>query len=101
MTGVQTCALPIYRFSTRVLFNETSDFTTAFNATSPGQNLYQFKRTIWNVGAAYQLNPRLSLTLDVSNLFNEPQRTYRGFTDRMSGTIINGTSLTFGVNGRF
>jgi hypothetical protein len=26
---------------------------------------------------------------------------YRGFASRMSTTILNGTTLTFGVNGRF
>jgi hypothetical protein len=39
--------------------------------------------------------------VDVANLFNEPQALYRSVPSQMSTTIINGTSITFGVNGRF
>ena len=89
------------KFSTRVLFNYVGPYITSYNAASPGYSAYRFAYRTVNLGVTWQLRPSLQLTADVGNLFNEPQRTYRGFTDRMSGTIINGTTITFGVNGRF
>ncbi len=89
------------KFSTRVLYNHVGSYITSYNATSPGYSAYRFAYRTVNLGVTWQLRPAVQLTADVSNLFNEPQRTYRGFSDRMSGTIINGTSLSFGVNGRF
>lgn len=89
------------KFSTRVLFNYVGPYITSYNAASPGYSAYRFAYRTVNLGVTWQLRSSLQLTADVGNLFNEPQRTYRGFTDRMSGTIINGTTITFGVNGRF
>ncbi len=89
------------KFSTRVLYNYVGPYITSYNAVSPGYSAYRFDYRTVNLGVAWQLRPAVQLTADVGNLFNEPQRTYRGFTDRMSGTIINGTTITFGVNGRF
>jgi outer membrane receptor protein involved in Fe transport len=54
-----------------------------------------------NLGLAYQVRSNLNLTVDISNLFNEPQRLYTGIPDRMRSTIINFTTITCGVNGRF
>lgn len=48
-----------------------------------------------------QFRPSLQFTIDAANLFNEPQRLYRGIPDQMPTTIINGTTITFGVDGRF
>jgi hypothetical protein len=50
---------------------------------------------------AYQVRPALSLTCDISNLFNEPQALYVGAADRMYSTIMNFITVTFGVSGRF
>jgi len=88
-------------FSTRLLVNYGGEFLASYSAASAARNLYRFDYRTVNLGVAWQLRPAVQLTADVGNLFNEPQRTYRGFTDRMSGTIINGTTITFGVNGRF
>jgi hypothetical protein len=54
-----------------------------------------------NVGLAYEMQPNLNLTCDVANLFNSPQKIYRGFPDPLDTEIIQGTTLTFGVQGRF
>ena len=89
------------RFSSRVLVNYTSDYTTAYTAATLGRNLYQFKRTIVNLGLSFQLNPKVSLSLDVSNLFNEPIANYRGIPDQLQRNVITGTTLNFGVTGRF
>jgi hypothetical protein len=43
----------------------------------------------------------VSLTCDISNLFNEPQALYRGIPDQMQRTIINGITEKVRVSGRF
>jgi TonB-dependent receptor len=88
-------------FSTRILYSYVSTYITSFNAATPGYNNYRSKYETVNLGLTYQWRPNVQLTLDAGNLFNEPQVLYRGFASRMSTTILNGTTLTFGVNGRF
>ena len=81
--------------------NYTGDYITSFTAASLGRNLYRLKRTLVNLGLSYQVRPAVSLSLDVANLFNEPEVFYRGIRDQMFSTNIPGTSVTVGVNGRF
>jgi TonB-dependent receptor len=88
-------------FSTRVLYNFTGEHITSFDATNPARNLYRFSRKTVNVGVAYQWRPALGLSLDIANLFNEPQVLYRGFKNRMQDTIISFVTVTAGINGRF
>jgi TonB-dependent receptor len=88
-------------FSARVLLNHTSDYIRAYSAGTPGRNQYQLERTITNLGFGYELRRGVSLFCDVTNLTNEPQAYYRGIPDQMERTVINGTTITFGVNGRF
>jgi TonB-dependent receptor len=88
-------------FSARVLTNYNSSGITAYSAVSPALNLYRKARTMVSVGAAYQIRPSLSLTLDVDNLFNEPQVHYRGIPDRTQRTVLNGVVVIAGVSGRF
>jgi len=85
----------------RVVANRTGEYIRAFTAASPARNLYTRERTIVNAGIAYQWKPELSFSVDVNNLFNEPQVWYRGLADRMSETRIAGITITFGVSGRF
>ena len=89
------------RFSTRLLYNYTSDYILSYSAGTVGRNQYRFRREVVNLGFSYQLNSRLSLTADVSNLTNEPVVNYRGLVDQMERTLIHGTTLNFGVSGRF
>ncbi len=88
-------------FSVRYAINYTGDYITSFTAASVGRNLYRLKRTITNLGLAYQVRPALTLTCDVSNLYNNPEVFYRGVRDQMASTNIPGTAITLGVNGRF
>jgi iron complex outermembrane receptor protein len=89
------------KFSTRVLYNFVGSYITAFTAGTPARNNYRYKYETVTAGVAYQYRPWLQFTVDVANLFNEPQALYRSVPSQMSTTIINGTSITFGVNGRF
>ena len=90
-----------HSFSSRLSVNYVGDYITNFTAVGSPRNLYRYKRTILNVGAAYHFRPWLNLTCDVSNLTNEPESFYRGVPDRMQRFNIAGTTITFGVNGRF
>ena len=54
-----------------------------------------------DLGFAYQLNPRLSVTLDFSNLFKEPQTFYQYAPSRFQDYIQNFMQVTAGVAGRF
>ncbi len=58
-------------------------------------------RSIVNTGVSYQYRPSLSFSIDVQNLFNEMQWWYQGNPDNMSQVYIPGTTITFGVTGRF
>jgi iron complex outermembrane recepter protein len=89
------------KFSARLLYYYAGDYITSYSATAPARNLYRYSFATMNAGVAYQVRPSLNFTVDMSNLTNEPQRFYRGHRDQMQNTVINGTTLTFGVNGRF
>jgi len=89
------------KFSTRLLYNFTGSYITNFTAATVGRNLYRYKYATLTAGVAYQFRPSLNFTVDVGNLTNEPQRLYRGNPSQMSTTVLNGTTITFGVNGRF
>ncbi len=88
-------------FSTRLLVNYADTFLTAFNAASPARNLYRVERKLINVGFGYQLRPALTVTLDIDNLTNVPQKRYRGSPDNVEHFNYPGTTITVGLNGRF
>jgi len=88
-------------YSARFLVNHTSSYLQTYSPASLGRNLYRFDRTITTLGVGYQVRPALTLTLDIDNLFNEPQTRYRGIPDQMQSTSITGSTITLGVNGRF
>jgi len=89
------------RFSSRVVVNRVGEYIRSFTAVGSGANEYTRARKITNVGVAYQVRPAVSVTLDVQNLFNEPQSWYRGVPDNLSRIFINGTTVTVGLSGRF
>jgi TonB-dependent receptor len=88
-------------FGARVGVNYVGTYITNFTAPGSPRNLYRFSRTITTVGVSYHYRPGLNLTVDVSNLFNEPEAFYRGYRDRMQSTNLPGVAVTAGLNGRF
>lgn len=80
-------------FSARLLHNLTGSYIAEYSAMSPARNLYRYRMDRVNLGLAYQLRPAVSLNCDINNLFNEPQRLYRGIPEQMARTIINGTTV--------
>jgi outer membrane receptor protein involved in Fe transport len=87
-TGNATLSWRYRKFSTRILYNFTSSYITAFTAATPGRNLYRFQYATVNAGVSYQVRPNLQLTLDAANLTNEPQSLYRGVRSQMQNTIL-------------
>ncbi|MDO8539715.1 MAG: TonB-dependent receptor [Opitutaceae bacterium] len=88
-------------FSARVLYNFTGEYISSFNAASPALRLYRMSYKSVNAGVSYQFRPTLGVSLDVANMFNEPQVFYRGYKDRTQRTLINFVTLSAGINGRF
>lgn len=89
------------RFTSRVLYNFTGEYITNYNVNNPALSLYRFSHKTTDLSLGYQLRPALSFTLDVNNIFNEPQEWYRGMKDRSQRLILNFTTITVGINGRF
>jgi iron complex outermembrane receptor protein len=87
--------------SARYLVNYTGPYLQTYSAASPGRNLFRFERMISTLGFGYQIRPWLTVTCDIDNLFNEPLRRYRGVPDQLQFFSMTGTTVTFGVNGRF
>ena len=81
-----------YNFTGKTLFDYSSD---------PSRLRYRDAREIVNLGLTYQLRRGVTLSLDFSNLFNAPQEYYRALPDRLERATFNGTTVTFGVSGRF
>lgn len=62
---------------------------------------YRDARELVNVGVTYQLRRGLALSVDIANVFNAPQDYYRALPNRLERSTCNGTTITFGVSGRF
>jgi outer membrane receptor protein involved in Fe transport len=88
-------------FSTRLLVNYAGKFLQTYNAASAARNVFRLERNLINLGFSYQVRPSVNLTVDIDNLTNEPQRRYIGVIDRMEYFNYPGTTVTFGVSGRF
>jgi len=89
------------KFSTRLLYNWTSDYIVEYSAATVGRNRWRAAFDTLNVGLAYQVRPEASITLDVSNLLNSYQEIYRGFRNQPSTINYNFVTINVGLNGRF
>jgi len=90
------------QFSTSVSYNYTAEhIRDNYNFAQPSRNRYLKSRKIVNASMRYQLRPNLTVNLGVANLFNEPQVYYRGIPDQMETFLVNGTTMTAGIEGRF
>jgi len=88
-------------FSTRLLINYASGYLQSYGGGNPARSLFRLERKLVNLGFSYQVRPWASITLDIDNLTNVPQRRYRGVPDQMEYFNYPGTGITIGVNGRF
>ncbi|WP_158277466.1 TonB-dependent receptor [Opitutus sp. ER46] len=89
------------RFGARVLVNYTGRYLSNYSA-DPSRLQYRMAKTTVNLGTSYELTKGLSLFCDLANIFNAPQKLYRGLSSsHISAATYNGTVMTFGVSGRF
>ncbi len=90
------------KFSTSISYNYTAEsIRGAYNISQPSRNRFMKSRELVNASLRYQLRPNLTLNFGVANLFNEPQRYYRSVADQMETFLMNGTTITGGIEGRF
>ncbi len=89
------------KFSTRLLYNWTSDYIVEYSAATVGRNRWRAAFDTVNLGLAYQVRPEATLTLDISNLFHSYQEIYRGFRNQPSTINYNFVTINVGINGRF
>jgi len=87
-------------FGANILLNYTGRYLDSFSDDASRLS-FRASRTIVNVGVAYQFRPQYTVFLDVVNIFNEPQRLYRGSPSRPSQILTNNPAVTFGVSGQF
>ncbi|MEN9631623.1 MAG: hypothetical protein RL077_27 [Verrucomicrobiota bacterium] len=91
------------KFSTSLSYNYNSEsIRGGYNIAQPSRNRYMFSREIVNASARYQLPWRnLTMSMGVYNLFNAPQIYYRSVPDQMETFLMQGTTITMGLEGRF
>ena len=90
------------KFSTSVSYNYTAEhIRDNYNFAQPSRNRYMTSRKIVNASMRYQLRPNLTVNVGVANLFNEPQIYYRSIPDQMETFLMQGTTMTAGIEGRF
>ena len=70
------------------------------NIAQPSRDSYMMPRSLFNVNLRYNLPRNMTLNLGVQNLFNEPQRYYRGVHDQLNQMLLQGTTLTLSLEGR-
>ena len=86
----------------RALYNFTGEYITSLSAiTTPALNQYRYSMKTLNVGASYQYRPNLGFSVDIANLFNEPQEFYMGNKNRFRQGITNFVTVNVAMNGRF
>jgi len=89
------------RFGTRILYSYTGENIRSFNAAQASRNQVMLAREMVNLGFTWQLRPNLTLQFDIANLFNSPLVYYRGVPDQLETFIMQGTTISAGVQGRF
>lgn len=90
------------KFSASISYNYTAEHIRGtYNIAQPSRNQFLMARELVNTNLRYQLRPNLTLNFGVQNLFNEPQRYYRGVADQLQTFLVNGTTITGGIEGRF
>ncbi len=90
------------KYGASVSYNYTGEnIRAAYNLAAPSRNQYLQARELVNANIRYSLRPSLTLNFGVQNVFNEPQIYYRGVRDQLETFLVNGTTITAGIEGRF
>jgi len=90
------------KYGASVSYNYTGEnIRAAYNLAAPSRNQYLQARELVNANIRYSIRPSLTLNFGVQNVFNEPQIYYRGVRDQLETFLVNGTTITAGIEGRF
>jgi outer membrane receptor protein involved in Fe transport len=90
------------KFGASVSYNYTDrNIRGAYNIANPSRNVFMLPRSMFNVNVRYNLPRNMTINLGVQNVFNEPQRYYRGIQDQMSQVRLQGTTVTVSLDARF
>jgi hypothetical protein len=91
------------KFGASFTYNFTSESVRGANAnlSAPSRNRYMRSRDLFNMNLRYQIYRNITFNFGVQNIFNEPQRYYRGIPDQMETFLMQGTTITSGFEGRF
>jgi TonB-dependent receptor len=91
------------KFGASFTYNFTSESVRGANSnlTALSRNRYMRSRDLFNMNLRYQFYRNMTLNFGVQNIFNEPQRYYRGIPDQMETFLMQGTTITAGIEGRF
>ena len=101
-TGNASLSWDYRKFSASISYNYTSEnIRGTYNIAQPSRNQFLMARELVNANMRYQLRPNLTLNFGVANLFNEPQKYYRGIPDQLQQFLMQGTTITGGIEGRF
>ena len=101
-TGNASISWDYRKFGFSISYNYTSEsIRNAYNVAQPSRNQYMLARELVNLNLRYQLPRNLNLTFGVANIFNEPQIYYRSVRDQLETFLIQGTTITAGIEGRF
>jgi TonB-dependent receptor len=88
-------------FTARIRANYSGRYINAITIGSPARSEYRYARTITDLDFSYDIRRGATLFLTVSNLTNEPQKFYRFVTSQMDKEVLDGTTISAGVTGRF
>jgi len=87
-------------FGARVLYSYMADTLWDYSADA-SRLRYRAARELVNFGVTFRLTRAVTVSVDLANALNEPQNYYRALPDRLERATYNGTTITFGVSGRF
>ncbi|MEY2878318.1 MAG: hypothetical protein RLZZ15_698, partial [Verrucomicrobiota bacterium] len=93
------------KFGASITYNYTAEnIRNAPNIAlinTPSRSQFLMPRELYNATMRYTLRPNLTLSFGVQNLFNAPQKYYRGVSDQLQTFLMQGTTITGGIEGRF
>ncbi len=90
------------KFSVSLSYNYTDEsIRGGYNVAQPSRNRYMMPRSLFNMNLRYNLPRNITANFGVQNVFNEPQRYYRGVHDQLETFLIQGTTLTMSLEARF
>ncbi len=90
------------KFSVSMSYNYTSEnIRNVYNIAQPSRNQFLMSRELVNANMRYQLPHNVTLNFGIANIFNEPQKYYRSIPDQLQTFLMQGTTITGGIEGRF